>query len=212
MYIDFASLWRLLKIDAISDWEKRTVTFHTGPFCMERVPLPSLKALAADPSDIETVVNALFVGHRVMWEDLSAENPQQVEENLKRLSSEAQKLAEDFSKSSRQPDCDISSKLQIWADLARTAVDQIENKVQSDLDPANTGMDGIARETMNGALVELRIRCFPFVELLLTLLPEEGKVATNAVDLLMRGKDTLVRKYSVEQSRVPKLAADLCPL
>jgi hypothetical protein len=212
VYIDFASLWKLLNIDAVSDWEKRAVTFHIGSFCMEKVPLLSLKSLAADPLDLETVVDTLFVRHSAMWEDLSAENPRKVEEGLKQLYGEAQIVAEEFRKSSQQVDRDISSTIQTWAELARGTAKQIDNALESDLDPTNTGVDGLAREVMNGAVVELRIKCFPFVEFLVTLLPENDEVAAQALDLLMRGKDILVRKYLVEPSRVPKLAADLCPL
>jgi hypothetical protein len=56
---------------------------------------------------------------------------------------------------------------------------------------------------MNGVLVELTIKCFPFAEFLLTLLPAKDKPATKALDLLTRGKDTGVRNYAVEPGRAP---------
>lgn len=209
MYIDFPSLWKMLNLGVIADWEKRVVTIRLGPFTMEKVPLPRLKAFAADPAILESALDTLFVRHSAMWQDLRREDPREVQASLERLSKEALEVAKKFDASSKQADRDIASRLRTWSGSAEIKAKQLKTAIDMESDPADTGMDTTARDDMDAVLVELRKECYPWVEFLATLLPPGSAVGAKVLQLLADGKATLIQEYSQAPSSIPNATAEL---
>ncbi len=209
MSIDFPSLWKLLNLGVIADWEKRVVTIHLGPFSLENMPLPVLRALADDPLNLESALDTLFVRHRVMWEDLKRERPCEVQAGLESLSKEAIEVARKFDASSKQIDREIASRLRTWSGVTDVMARRFKTAIEMENDPADPGMDTSACAEMDSVLVELRTKCYPWVEFLVTLLPGASAVAAEVQRLLADGRNTLIQKYFVPPNSILSVTAEM---
>ena len=211
MSIDFPSFWKMLDLRVIADWEKRVVTIRLGPLALEKVPLPRLKAFAADPENLESALDTLFVRHSAMWKDLKREDPPKVQGSLERLSTEAMEVAKKFGASTKQADRDIASRLRTWSGVAEIKAKELKTVIDMENDPADAGMDMTARDAMDHILVELRKECYPWVEFLVTMLPESSTVGTQVLKTLADGKAILIQRYWQAPNSIPNATAELQP-
>jgi hypothetical protein len=203
--VDLASY---LKLGVEADLEKRTLTINLGIVKISGIKLPALKAMAKNRLDIEEILSYFFIQRGIMWIDLRREPLERSIEGLQSLKEQCEAKAADLRARGRDGDQMICSVLLAWAIECDDAARMLRYAREDEADPINTGMDMSARDAIAPALGTMRKKVYPFLELLIELLPAESPVKQRAAERLRQGQDILVRDYGVSVQELAKASVE----
>jgi hypothetical protein len=192
--MDLASF---LKFGVEADLEKRRLTINLGIVKISGIRLPTLKAMARNRGEIEEILSAFFVQRGIMWIEMRRECVDRSIEGLNDLKGRCEGKAAELRARGRDEDQMVCSVLLAWATECDEAARMLRYALEDEADPINSGMDVSARDAIAPALGNMRKKVYPFVELLIDLLPTESPVKQQATKRLREGKDILVRDYGV---------------
>lgn len=173
--------------------------------------MPTLKALSAEPARTRNLLSELFVKRAVMWMDFRQERVRDCIESLQALENATAGASADLSASSRAQDDLLAGLLQVWSGECKQARSRLNTALEDESDPINSGMDISAADEVVPALGEFRRKSFPAVRFLIDLLPDNDPVKTQALELVSRAEDELVRYYGVDVALISRPLVEPLP-
>lgn len=193
-----------LKFGVDADLEKRTLSINLGIVKIAGIRLPALRAMARNRGEIEQILSNFFIERGIMWIDLRRECVDKSIEGLLDLKARCHGMATELSARGRDEDQMVCSVLRAWATECDEAARTLRHALQDESDPINSGMDLSAADAIGPTLGLMRKKVYPFLELLIDLLPAESPLKRKAAERLEQGKDILVRDYGVSVAELAR--------
>jgi hypothetical protein len=194
--------WKLVGLKLEVDFEKRTYSITIGPLKLKGLAFTTIKALSATSAIPERILTEQFIQREVMWGDFRGEEIDDCIESLRGLQKISEERAVTFDKSGNPQDAIFASLLRSWANECDHSATLLSQALEEENDPINTGMDTSARDAIPAALGKLRTQTYPFVAMLIELLPDGNPVKAQATKKMEYGRDVLVRFFNVPGSAI----------
>jgi hypothetical protein len=202
--MDFASFWSAMGLGIEADLEKRTFTIKVGPVVIKGLKLPAIRVMAENRGEIEQILSTMFIQQAIMWVDFRREPVVESIKALNKLKGDCEVKVAASTVVQVEKKQMATTLLLAWANECDEAARLLRHALQDEA----AGMNVVAHRAIPEALGTMRKRVYPFIELLIDLLPDASLVKVQGARRLLEGRNVLVRHYNVSMAEMPRASLE----
>lgn len=197
---------KFIGIDISIDAAKRSWDLTLGPLKLKNMPYLWQAHFTSDSVMIGKILSDCFIKRKVMWEDLSGEQPAPCRESLLLLATDLGSAVAALPKAQGSTNTLFIQTLRYWEARSTLAAKEIDGAIRDEVEARDawrrfeiTDSDEIvtAKDRLDSILIAYRIDALRAVDLLIASLPQDDPLKAEAESKRFDANDVLVSRYHV---------------